>query len=112
VRLEGTVPAQVIGQCMARATSFVKAGVNKHVAWSDKMAVGQLETQDDDARWAVEAAGGGLEARHRHERAVMRAAHPAFDNVRHREGLEHLPNGRELPLAAHDAHRIVLAHVL
>ncbi len=53
---------------------------------------------------------GVLQA-HRHERAVVGAPHPALDDERVGERLQHLAHGGEVPLGADDHGRVVLAHV-
>ena len=47
----------------------------------------------------------------RHQRAVVRAAHPALDRPGRRERLDDLADGGEVALAADDHRRVVLADV-
>ena len=75
------------------------------------MPIGQLKAQCNRPGRTVKTAGCGLVERHRHQRAVVGAAHPTLDDVRHSEGFQHFAYSRELTLAAHHTDRIVLADI-
>ena len=112
MRLERTVAAQVIGDNVRVVPRLIPGWIVEHVARSDEFAVRKLKAEADHARRTIETGRRGLRLRGGHERAIVRAAHPALDNPGIAERLQHFAHGGEIVLRAHDHHRIVLAHVL
>ena len=99
------------GAALGALAGAVEGDVAEHVTRADELSVGELEPHPDHARGPVEA--GRLAGLHvaGHQRPVVGAAHPAGHQVWVGEGLEHLADGGQSRLAAHDHDRVVLADV-
>lgn len=80
MRLEWSVHAQEVSHSIGIPPRFVVGRIIEHVARSDEPAIGQLKARACHSWWTIKSRGSGLFDRNRHERAVVRPAHPSFDD--------------------------------
>ena len=112
VRLEGTVLAQVVGMT-SFASSRARSNAGRRTCRAARSSLPSASWKPRPTRRGgpSKRLGWASFEGDRHQRAVVRAAHPALDCVRERERLEHLADRREVALAADDHRRVVLADV-
>src|SRR5574340_525771 len=112
VRLEGTVQPQEVGYSIRIPTRLIIGGIVEHVSRPDQPSVRQLKARTSHARRTIEPGRRGLPHRHRHQRPIVGASHPAFDDPGIPERLQYCADSREILLRPDDHHRIILPHIL
>ena len=111
VRFERPVSPEHIGELAAPVADAVKRRVVEHICRPDQFAVADLEPEADDPGRSVECGAVRVTDAHRHERPVVRAAHPPGHKNGRPEGVDDLADRRESALRPDDHNRVVLPHI-
>ncbi len=111
MRFERPVGPEHIGELAAPVADAVERRVVEHIRRPDQLPVVDLEPEADDPGRSVERGAVCIADAYRHERSVVRTAHPSGHKNGRPEGVDDLADRREPALRPDDHDRIVFADV-